>query len=146
MKKVTHLGDGSTAVIYCIIALMIQKNYSLKIGNLLILSIGISQFIVHSMKRFINRERPYINQELIFFDPKPTCEYSLPSGHTACAITVALAFSFYFSTIAFLFWGIGSLVSLSRVILGYHYPTDIIIGALISFICHYISLLYLNLI
>jgi hypothetical protein len=50
MKSITHLGDGSTAVIYCMIALMIQKKYSLTIGNLLILSIGISQFIVHSMK------------------------------------------------------------------------------------------------
>lgn len=103
MKSITHLGDGSTAVIYCMIALMIQKKYSLTIGNLLILSIGISQFIVHSMKWFVNRKRPYENQELIFFESKPSCEYSLPSGHTACAMTVALSFSFYFPSWALIF-------------------------------------------
>jgi undecaprenyl-diphosphatase len=146
MKIVTHLGDGSAAVLYCLIALMIQKNYSLNIGNLLIISLGISQIIVHSMKRFVNRKRPYENQELIFFECKPSCEYSLPSGHTACAMTVALSFSFYFPSLALIFFSIGSLISLSRVVLGYHYPTDIIIGALISFICHYISILYLGLI
>ena len=146
MKNITHLGDGSTAVLYCIIALMIQKNYSLKIGNLMIISLAISQIIVHSMKRFVNRKRPYVNQELILFETKPSCEYSFPSGHTACAMTVALSFSFYFPIYALIFFSLASLISLSRVVLGYHYPTDLIIGALISFICHYMSLLYLGLI
>lgn len=102
MKIVTHFGDGSAAILYCFIALMVQKNYSLKSGNLLIISLGTSQVIVHSMKRFVNRKRPYVNQELIFFECKPSCDYSLPSGHTACAMTVALSFSFYFPSLAFI--------------------------------------------
>jgi len=98
------------------------------------------------MKRLINRKRPYQKHELIFLETPPSCEYSLPSGHTACAITVALSFSFYFPKFSIVFISIGILVSFSRVILGYHYPTDIFIGGLISLLCHYISLIYLNLI
>ena len=56
-------------------------------------------------------------------------EFSFPSGHTSAAflLVTALTLSFGGAFLALYVWAIG--VGASRVILGVHFPSDIIIGA-----------------
>ena len=76
------------------------------------------------------RPRPYLTQELnTLFTVN---EWSFPSGHAS--------FLFALATVVYLYnkkWGVGLLlgaliVSLSRIIVGVHYPSDIAAGILVG--------------
>ncbi len=55
---------------------------------------------------------------------------SFPSGHTAVSFALAYVLSRHYRRAWPVFYGIASLIALSRVYLGSHYPTDIAAGAL----------------
>jgi undecaprenyl-diphosphatase len=67
---------------------------------------------------------------------EPLDEFSFPSGHTLHAVAFALVGLAYFPSLAPVVVPFTVLVALSRVVLGLHYPSDvlagIVIGALIA--------------
>ena len=58
--------------------------------------------------------------------------YSFPSGHTLHAVAFTLVALTYYPHLAWLLIPFASLVAMSRVILGLHYPSDVFAGALIG--------------
>ena len=68
---------------------------------------------------------------------EPSDQFSFPSGHTSAAFFIAGALAFALPWTAWLMypWAVG--VGMSRVILGVHFPTDTLAGAIMGFlICH----------
>lgn len=59
---------------------------------------------------------------------------SMPSHHTL--VSVALALSAYSASkrIGIAYWLLAILIAISRVYVGVHYPTDLIVGALLAYI------------
>lgn len=83
------------------------------------------------LKRFFKRERPF-KQLNCWYGFVPADEFSFPSGHTAAAaVFAALLGLFYVDTTLILMAGV-LLVGASRVVLGVHYPGDILAGALLG--------------
>jgi undecaprenyl-diphosphatase len=74
------------------------------------------------------RPRPIVSlpaKELIFHRP----DYSFPSDHAT--FLFALAFSFYLAgerKISYWLFVIGIFISVSRVVVGFHYPSDVLAG------------------
>lgn len=106
--------------------------YSLESG----ISIGIAVGLTTGVKELIHRPRPtetYPN--IIHTYPPPGGNRSFPSGHTAFTMATATTASFqingkwYWSVPVFTY-PIG--VGYSRMRLGRHYPTDVLVGALIG--------------
>jgi undecaprenyl-diphosphatase len=97
-----------------------------------ILSIAVGGLISYLMKKTFSEPRPYeVDSRIIQLSVGGG--YSLPSGHTteAFAAATALAFLFPRRIMAFVFlWA--SLVALSRIYLGVHYPFDIFVGMFIG--------------
>lgn len=128
MKLITHLGSTAFAAALSL-CLLIADN---EVLHFLIANLLVSQLIIHSIKRIINRPRPYktlINAKAI--NP-PRCKYSFPSGHSSSALTIALVLAQCFPLFSIFFIPFGILVGISRILLGFHYPSDVLAGFMIS--------------
>lgn len=137
---ITQLGSSASMAFFVLLAFLLQKQLMVPIGQYMVLTALLSQLIVHTIKRLVNRPRPYIVLKDYFIKSPLKCVYSFPSGHTACAYAIGLVFATFFPAFKALILSISLLVALSRIILGVHYPTDVLIGGTISYIS-YISIL-----
>ena len=58
--------------------------------------------------------------------------FSFPSGHTLHAAAFALLLSAHYPALAPLLWFYTLLVAVARVVLGLHFPSDVLVGGLIG--------------
>jgi undecaprenyl-diphosphatase len=130
MKLITELGSTTFSVFISLLCYYLFNH----LGHFLILNLVISQIIIHALKRIVNRPRPYRILDGANAIKPPKCKYSLPSGHSSSAMTIALVFSMFFPSLAIVFIALSALVGVSRVFLGCHYPTDVCVGVFISLI------------
>lgn len=98
------------------------------------LGLGLLNLVIYTtLKRYFARPRPYRACESIRPCAQSLDEYSFPSGHALHAVSFSLLLVLYYPHMA---WPLGiftTLVALSRVVLGLHYPSDVIIGGAIGF-------------
>jgi len=103
-------------------------------GWLLLISLIINSAIVDSIKYLVSRPRPFITYPFVDNLVKVSTP-SFPSGHAAevflLAISVSLLFPKHKWTI-FSAWIWAIMVAYSRMVLGVHYPGDILGSLLIS--------------
>ncbi len=84
------------------------------------------------LKPLINRLRPCHTLENINLLVGCGGGKSMPSAHAANAFGQAVLFSYYFRKVAPYLVIFASLVALSRVFVGVHYPGDVIAGAVLG--------------
>ncbi len=70
----------------------------------------------------------------------PLDEYSFPSGHTMQAAAFTLIASAWYPGLAPILIPFTALTGLSRIVLGLHYPTDVLLGACFGTLIGYMSL------
>ncbi len=103
---------------------------------LLLIPVAISAIVANGLKYAIDLPRPY---EIYPFIQKLSVggSPSFPSGHTADAFAFAtiagLVYRKWFIVLTGLLWA--SMVGLSRMWLGVHFPSDVLAGALVGVIC-----------
>jgi undecaprenyl-diphosphatase len=84
------------------------------------------------IKRSIRRPRPYRTCPGIRACARSLDEHSFPSGHTLHSVSFGLILVVYYPALAWLIWPFVALIAVSRVILGLHYPSDVVVGALVG--------------
>jgi len=83
------------------------------------------------VKRTVGRPRPTHDGVWRSLATVPD-RFSFPSGHSAAAMSVALAYTIVFPSLAIVLIPVAVLVGLSRVFLGVHYPGDVLTGQLLA--------------
>lgn len=95
------------------------------------------------IKTLTTRERPYRKLDEIKLGTHPLDHYSFPSGHTLHAVSFTTVATAAFPELGWLLIPFSALVASSRVILGLHYPTDVLAGAVIGGILAYAGINFL---
>src|ERR1700739_3344628 len=84
------------------------------------------------LKHLFVRERPFITHTAIDRAAVPLDRYSFPSGHTLHAVSFAWQASAHFPELAWVLLPLAGLIASSRMVLGLHYPSDVLAGAAIG--------------
>jgi len=84
------------------------------------------------LKKTFVRERPFITHTAIARAAAPLDRYSFPSGHTLHAVSFTWQVVAHFGNLGWVLIPFASLIAASRVVLGLHYPTDVLVGALLG--------------
>lgn len=104
--------------------------------------------ILHFLIRYkiVNRNRPYVKlkEKGVSKDDDFVREQkSFPSGHVTFFLFFGIIFAFYFNSwiIIIIFAGLDMIMAITRLILGVHFPTDVIFGFIFGVL---FALLYLG--
>lgn len=93
---------------------------------------GIGIAVYKALKQRLVRERPFITHGDIVCAAAPLDRYSFPSGHTLHAVSFAILYTSYVPGMIWVMAPFAMLVATSRVVLGLHYPSDVVVGAAIG--------------
>lgn len=135
MVVISTLGNIGFIWILIGVALVMNKKYR-TIGIVLILALIIEvTFVDGIVKKLVQRNRPFLDFSQIKLLIKMPTSYSFPSGHTASSFAAAIVLGKYFRKYRYIAYGAAILMGFSRLYLFVHYPSDVIVGAIIGIIC-----------
>lgn len=135
IRLISHTGDGPVYFIIALALLMLEPYVGTEFfwAGIIAYIFDVSLYLL--LKNLIKRDRPAVKISSYQAWITPSDQFSFPSGHTAAAFLFAcLVLNFYpiFAIPCFI-WA--SAIGISRVLLGVHYPTDLVAGALLGSAC-----------
>ena len=159
--NITTLGDSFWYFFFCVLGIVVvfvlEKTKILiftsfkEVKNLFFYTITCLFFtglLTQLLKHIIGRPRPnhtILDGSLGFdFFTTDSNFHSFPSGHTSTIFILALVCSTIIPRLKYFFLIFALVVSLSRIVVGAHFLTDIIGGTIIAFLCFKLINLFLN--
>lgn len=125
---ISRLGDG--VFWYSLIAILplVDGLDGLKAGLHMLATGGVALALYKSLKGLTRRERPCNYAIEITALVPPLDRYSFPSGHTLHAASFSTVAIHHYPELAWVLVPFTALVASSRVILGLHYPSDVLVA------------------
>lgn len=107
---------------------------------------GVAALLLYTgLKRWTRRPRPYAADLRIRAWVAPLDEFSFPSGHTLHAVSFTIVALAYYPWLAPVLVPFTLGVGASRVVLGLHYPSDVMAATVIAVLLAWASLAWLPL-
>ena len=141
MERLTWLGEG--AVDTGILAVLGLAGWWRSDGGLRTrglvgaATVAVAGVLDQVLKNILCRARPSAPDAGVFFTnfpcfPAKYAYASFPSGHATTAFAAAVLLTLWYPRWAGVWLGLAVLVGLSRVVLGSHFPSDVLVGALLG--------------
>jgi undecaprenyl-diphosphatase len=139
-RLISRLGDGVFWYALMLAILATQQADGIK-PVLHMLAAGLTGTLVYKwLKAKTLRPRPYQVHQDVWLSGKPLDHFSFPSGHTLHAVAFGLVALFYYPLLAVVLMPFIVMVGISRMVLGLHYPSDVLAGAAIGYVIAIISI------
>jgi len=139
MSWLSYLGKGWIQALFCAfiiaIGLIIKKDEKIvNAGKKGIYAVAASGVLIQVIKHIIGRPRPKILEAFGFtLGPSLIPGFdSFPSGHATSSFAFAYTLSSFFPWMRYLLYGYALLVSISRIYVGAHFPSDVFAGIIIG--------------
>ncbi len=138
---VSRLGNGVFWYSLIVVLPIVDGFDGLEASVHMLLMGGIALILYKGLKGRTRRIRPCHYVTDIATSVPPLDRYSFPSGHTLHAVNFSTIALFYYPRLGWLLIPFTLLVAASRVVLGLHYPTDVLVASAIGLGLAYSSLL-----
>lgn len=123
---VSRLGDG----VFWYALMTVLATFGGARGTLaalqMLLTGGVALALYRLLKCWTRRPRPFRSCNGVIARVPPLDEFSFPSGHTLHAVSFTIVAVAWFPVLAPLLLAFSVLVAASRVVLGLHYPSDVL--------------------
>lgn len=132
-RLISRLGDG--VFWYGLMLAIIVTQQADGIQPVLhMLAAGLTGTVVYKwLKQKTHRPRPFQVRQDVWVVGKPLDHFSFPSGHTLHAVAFSVVAMHYYPELSIILLPFTVMVAMSRVILGLHYPSDVLAGATIGY-------------
>lgn len=133
-RYISRFGGGFIYVSIGVLLACLDAQHGVVFLYSCLFAFAIARPLFRLLKNIVRRDRPCERLSLnVVISPVDT--FSFPSEHTAFAFVFATTLSETYPGVALLAYSIATLIGLSRIILGVHYPADILAGAVLGVIC-----------
>lgn len=131
-RGVTHLGGAVFTIAFSILALVLAEGAFHVAAVDAATALAVTHLIAQVVKRTVVRPRPSgLSFDALIAVPD---RFSFPSGHAIAASSLAFVYATHFPTLAPALLLAATLVAVSRVRLGVHYPGDVLAGQVIALV------------
>jgi undecaprenyl-diphosphatase len=128
----SRLGDGVVWYALMLALPLLYGSRGFEVALIMLATGAVGLAVYKLMKRTFVRERPFIRHAGISLAGAPLDRYSFPSGHTLHAVSFTWQMCAAFPETGFVLVPLAMAITASRVVLGLHYPTDVLVGALLG--------------
>lgn len=132
LRLVSRLGDGAFWYGLMLALIVWRGGDALPTVLHMIIAGLLGTLIYKGLKGATERPRPYQVCPAICCLTAPLDRFSFPSGHTLHAVVFSLVATAYYPALGWLVWPFTALVAASRLVLGLHYVSDVLAGALLG--------------
>lgn len=129
---ITHLGGAAASIATALCIALFAEGVWKSAGMLSCVALGLSHVPVAIIKKKYPRLRPYLVLEGTHTCKKSLKDHSFPSGHTTAIFSVTVPMMLITPWVTAILLPVASLVGMSRIYLGLHYPSDVLAGLLIG--------------
>ncbi len=106
--------------------------------GMIILVICSDQISSNLLKNLFDRPRPCKVLENVHLLVTCTDSFSFPSSHAVNNFAAAMFFTIFYRHLKWILFSVATLMALSRIFVGVHYPSDVVGGALIGILIGYL--------
>ncbi len=128
-RGVSRLGDGLAWYLLMASMPLLLGRPGVFVAAEMAVTAAVGLALYKLLKQQLVRERPYIGLAGIECAMAPLDRYSFPSGHTLHAVCFTTLATSHVPGLAPVLLPFAALVAASRVVLGLHYPSDVLVGA-----------------
>ncbi|MGA9164150.1 MAG: phosphatase PAP2 family protein [Thiobacillus sp.] len=132
LRLASRLGDGAFWYGLMLALIVWRGGDALPAVLHMIIAGLLGTLIYKGLKGATARPRPYQVCPAICCLTAPLDRFSFPSGHTLHAVVFSLVATAYYPALGWLVWPFTALVAASRLVLGLHYVSDVLAGAVLG--------------
>jgi len=131
----THLGGARVSIALAVMQLILSRG-SIAVTSRTLCLLALSHLVVQLIKRSVGRPRPTAGEASAALVLIPD-HFSFPSGHACAAMAIAVGLASVLPSLTVPLLILALLVGFSRVMLGVHYPGDVLMGQAIALMSAY---------